>query len=282
MQKISTINLDFTINSGQVFLWEKIGDDWIGINGQDLLIVTQKPFRFVSSSTKTSNFFREDDDLEKILPDISKDDLLRRTVRHFKGLRLMRQDPFQCYISFICSSNSSIRNIKLMLQNLCKKFGNKIEFNTWDFFTFPEVTTLANASIKELLSCGLGFRAKYVRDAAKAVDSGKIDFHLLRKVDYKSALESLKTVYGIGNKVADCILLFSLDKLESFPIDRWTQRILLKYYSKVFHDITEKSLTEKKYENLHEKILEYFGPYSGYAQQFLFKMERDINKKSWL
>src|SRR5437899_3691414 len=282
MQKISKINLDFTINSGQVFLWDKKGDKWTGVNGKDILIATQEPFGLTSSSTKVSNFFREDDDLEKILTNISRDSLVRRTVRRFKGLRLMRQDPFQCYISFICSSNSSIRNIKLMLQNLCKKFGNRIEFNTRDFFTFPEVTTLANASIKELLSCGLGFRAKYVRHAAEAVDSGKIDFHLLRKIDYKSALESLKTVYGIGNKVADCILLFSLDKLESFPIDRWTQRILLKYYSKVFHDITEKFLTEKKYKKINKKLFKYFGPYAGYAQQFLFKMERDINKKSWL
>jgi len=282
MQKISTINLDFTINSGQVFLWDKIGNEWIGVNGQDLLIASQKPFRFISSLTKTTNFFREDDDVEKILLNISKDELVRRTVKCFRGLRLIRQDPFQCYISFICSSNSSIRNIKLMLQNLCKKFGRQIEFKKRNFFTFPEVKTLANASMKELLSCGLGFRAKYVRDAAKAVDSGRIDFHLLRRDDYKSALENLKAVSGIGNKVADCILLFSLDKLEAFPIDRWTQRILLKYYSKIFHDITEKSLTENKYNYLHEKILEYFGPNAGYAQQFLFKMERDVNKKSWL
>ena len=282
MQKISKINLDFTINSGQVFLWDKKGDKWTGVNGEDILIATQEPFGLTSSSTKINNFFREDDDLEKILTNISRDSLIRRTARRFKGLRLMRQDPFQCYISFICSSNSSIPNIKLMLQNLCKKFGTRIEFNRQYFFTFPEVKTLANASMKELLSCGLGFRAKYVRAASKDVVSGRIDFNLLRKADYKSALKSLKTVYGIGNKVADCILLFSLDKLEAFPIDRWTQKILLKYYSKIFCDITEKSLTEKKYENLHEKLLEYFGPNAGYAQQFLFKMERDINKKSWL
>jgi len=114
------------------------------------------------------------------------------------------------------------------------------------------------------------------------VSSEKINFESLRKEDYKSALEILKTVPGIGNKVADCILLFSLDKLESFPLDRWTQRILEKYYSRVFDDIQIKSLTEKKYSMLHEKIVEYFGPYAGYSQQFLFKMERDLNKKSWL
>ncbi|MBI3638971.1 MAG: DNA repair protein, partial [Thaumarchaeota archaeon] len=100
--------------------------------------------------------------------------------------------------------------------------------------------------------------------------------------DYISAKQELKEIYGIGNKVADCILLFSLEKLEAFPIDRWTQRILQKYYSKKFSGLVEKSLTEKNYEGIHEKIIEYFGPYAGYSQQFLFKMERDLNKKNWL
>ncbi|MFI5416406.1 MAG: DNA repair protein, partial [Nitrososphaerales archaeon] len=96
------------------------------------------------------------------------------------------------------------------------------------------------------------------------------------------AIDSLKNILGIGNKVADCIALFSLDKMEAFPIDRWTQRILLKYYKKFFDNVTEKPVTEKKYEKLHEEIVEYFGPYAGYAQQFLFKMERDLNEKKWL
>ena len=229
-----------------------------------------------------NKFFREDDNLDNIIEDISRDKLVKNAVKHFSGLRLMRQDPFQCYISFICSSNSTIRNIKRMLENLCKKFGNKIEFDKKQFFTFPKPEKLADASNKEILSCGLGFRAKYVKQAAKLVRSEKINFESLRKENYKSALEILKTVPGIGNKVADCILLFSLDKLESFPVDRWTQRILQKYYSRVFDDIQIKSLTEKKYSMLHEKIVEYFGPYAGYSQQFLFKMERDLNKKSWL
>lgn len=281
MRNNSTLDLNFTINSGQVFLWNKIGDRWFGINGDEFLVITET-FQIDSASKSVHRFFRQDDNLNKILSNISRDSLVGTTVKQFPGLRLIRQDPFQCYISFICSSNSSIQNIKNMLTRLCQKFGNKVEFENQQFSTFPSAKRLANATTKDLLSCGLGFRAKYVKDAVKAVNLGKIEFESLRKTDYKSALETLKTVRGIGNKIADCILLFSLDKLESFPIDRWTQRILQKYYPNIFDVMHGKSLTEKKHDSLHEKIVEYFGPYAGYSQQFLFKMERDLNKKKWL
>ncbi len=282
MQKISEINIESTINSGQVFLWNKIGEEWFGVDGCDLFILRQSPFKITSTSDKIGSFFREDDALQKILSDISRDKIVGKTVKQSPGLRLIRQDPFQCYISFICSSNSSIQNIKSMLQNLCKRFGSKKEFKGHEYFTFPKPEVLANAPMKELINCKLGFRAKYVKEASQAVDSGKINFNELKRLDYEIAKENLKKINGVGNKVADCILLFSLDKMEAFPIDRWTQRILLKYYSKIFSDITEKPVTDKKYKKLHDEIVEYFGPYAGYAQQFLFKMERDLNKKSWL
>ncbi|MDE1845100.1 MAG: DNA repair protein [Thaumarchaeota archaeon] len=283
MQKTFTaINIETTINSGQVFLWNKIKDQWVGIDGQDLLILNQSPFSTRSSSGNIDNFLRSDDNLKKILSDISRDKIVAGAVKQSPGLRLIRQDPFQCYISFICSSNSSIQNIKSMLENLCKKFGTRQEFDGYELATFPKAATLANASMKDLVNCRLGFRAKYVKEAAQAVDSGKIDFALLKKTNYHTTIESLKKILGIGNKVADCIALFSLDKMDAFPIDRWTQRILLKYYKKFFDNVTEKPMTEKKYEKLHGEIVEYFGPYAGYSQQFLFKMERDLNKKSWL
>ena len=282
MRKTSTINIETTINSGQVFLWNKIEDQWVGVDGQDIIILNQSPFSARSSSNSINNFFREDDNLKKILSNISRDKIVERAVKQSPGLRLIRQDPFQCYISFICSSNSSIQNIKSMLENLCKKFGTRQEFNGYELPTFPKAEILAKASMKDLADCRLGFRAKYVKEASQAVDSGRIDFAWLKKTDYQTALDSLKKILGIGNKVADCIALFSLDKMEAFPIDRWTQRILLKYYKKFFDNVTEKPVTEKKYEKLHEEIVEYFGPYAGYAQQFLFKMERDLNEKKWL
>lgn len=282
MQEFSKINIDSTINSGQVFLWDRIGQSWYGVNGPEILRVEQNPFEITSSQKKISNFFRQDDNMIKILKEISKDSLVKSAVKQFPGLRLLRQDPFQCYISFICSSNSSIQNIKQMLKRLCQKFGKKTNFDGHEFFTFPNVEKIANANLKDLLSCGLGFRAKYVKKAAMAVNSGAMEFNFLKKTDYITAKQELKEIYGIGDKIADCILLFSLEKLEAFPIDRWTQRILQKYYSKKFSGLIEKSLTEKNYQAIHEKITEYFGPYAGYSQQFLFKMERDLNKKNWL
>ena len=282
MQELKKIDLDTTINSGQVFLWEKIDDIWYGINGSEILKITQDPFKIISSEKRVTDFFRQDDNIEKILRSIRKDKLVRDAIMRFPGLRLIRQDPFQCYISFICSSNASIQNIKQMLKKISKKFGKKINFDGHEFHTFPVAEKLATANISEILSCRLGFRAKYVKKASQEVISGRIDFNYLKKADYKTAKDNLVNVYGIGDKIADCILLFSLEKLEAFPIDRWTLRILLKYYSDVFDESINRSITRKNYETIHEKIVKHFGPFAGYSQQFLFKMERDLNNKKWL
>ena len=282
MQELKKIDLDTTINSGQVFLWDKIDDVWYGVNGSEILKVTQDPFKITSSEKKSSDFFRQDDNMQKILRSIRRDKLVKNAVSRFPGLRLLRQDPFQCYISFICSSNASILNIKQMLKKISRKFGRRINFDGHEFHTFPVPEKLANSNITELLSCGLGFRAKYVNKASRDIVSGRIDFNYLKKINYKTAKDILLETYGIGDKIADCILLFSLEKVEAFPIDRWTLRILRKYYSDIFDESISRSITKKRYEAIHEKIIEYFGPFAGYSQQFLFKMERDLNNKKWL
>ena len=199
----------------------------------------------------------------------------------FPGLRLIRQNPFQCYISFIVSSNSNIPNIKSRLQNLCKTFGRRKIVDGKEFFLFPEPSDLANASVLDIKKCGLGYRAEAVKTASLSVLDKKIDFDFLKKIDYHTAKEELIKVFGIGNKVADCILLFSLEKLEAFPLDRWMVRVLQKYYSNEFQ-ISTKTLTEKTYDQLHKNAVKHFGSYAGYAQQFLFKMERELYKKKWL
>ena len=160
-------------------------------------------------------------------------------------------------------------------------FGEKVFYESKELFLFPTPEHLANAKLSELLDCGLGYRAKYVKLAAKNVATNKIDFNVLKKMDYFTAKEKLLESFGVGNKVADCILLFSLDKLDSFPLDRWMIRILEKYYPKIF-PFNGKTITPKKYDELHNMTVDYFGPYAGYAQQFLFKMEREIYQKKWL
>jgi len=272
------INIDDTINSGQVFLWKKIDSKWYGVNGKKILILKEK---LDVKSKDIHNFFRFDDDFQGIKKQLSKDKIMKKAINNFPGMRILRQDPFQCYISFIVSSNSNIPNIQTRLQKLSQKFGEKRIVEKNEFFLFPKPEKLANSSINEIAKCGLGYRTKYVKKAAIAINKGMIDFSSLKKQDYQEARDRLCQVFGIGKKVADCILLFSLDKLEAVPLDRWVLRILQKYYSKEFQ-ISTKTITEKTYDELHNKIVDHFGKYAGYGQQFLFKNERDSFDKKWL
>ncbi|MGI0004331.1 MAG: DNA glycosylase, partial [Candidatus Nitrosotenuis sp.] len=186
------INLDHTINSGQVFLWQKHGKRWYGVNGNDVLAVDEaKPSHVFSHRGIDYDLFRQGDNFDAILRKISKDKAIKGAARKFPGLRLMRQDPFQCYISFIISSNSSIQNIRLTLQKMSKKFGKKITFEKKGFHLFPEPKKLAAATSAELSSCGLGYRAEFVKNAAVAVKEKQIDFEFLKKASYDTAKESL-------------------------------------------------------------------------------------------
>ncbi|MCV0410967.1 DNA glycosylase [Nitrosopumilus sp.] len=280
MQKYSTINVENSINSGQVFLWKKNENYWYGVNGQDVLRVDEKGIidSFQNSGT---DFFREKDDSESIIRSISKDKTVKNAVKKYQGLRILRQDPFQCLISFIVSSNSNIQKIKTSLENLSKKFGTKVEYEDQEFFLFPKPEKLAKAPINEIKSCGVGYRDKFIKEAARMVLLEKIDLELLKKCKYEECKQSICTIPGVGNKVADCVMLFSLEKLEAFPLDRWMIRILEKYYFDKFQ-LDTKTVTEKQYDTLHEKIVNHFGPFAGYSQQFLFKMERENYQKKWL
>jgi len=276
----SIINVENSINSGQVFLWKKNKNHWYGVNGQDILRVDKNGVikSFLNSKV---DFFRKKDNLDDIIKYISKDKIVKKAVKRYTGLRILRQDPFQCLISFIVSSNSNIQKIKMNLEELSKKFGVRITYENQEFFLFPKVEKLAKASINEIKSCGVGYRSKFIKEAAKMVLFKKIDFEYLKKCNYHETRERICTIPGVGNKVADCVMLFSLEKLDAFPLDRWMIRILEKYYSDRFQ-IDTKTITEKQYRILHEKILNYFGPYAGYSQQFLFKMERENYQKKWL
>jgi len=280
MQDNCTINVENSINSGQVFLWKKNKKYWYGINGQDVLKIDNLG-DIKSYQNNKIDFFRKKDDIEKIIKSISKDSVTKKAVKQYLGLRILEQDPFQCLISFITSSNSNIQKIKNNLEKISKKFGTKIKFENQEFFLFPEPKKLAKASINEIKSCGVGYRAQFIKEAASMTMLKKIDFEYLKKSNYQDAKKEICLIPGVGNKVADCVLLFSLNKLEAFPLDRWIIRILEKYYSDKFQ-LKTKTITEKQYDIIHEKILNHFGPFAGYAQQFLFKMERENYQKKWL
>jgi N-glycosylase/DNA lyase len=261
-----------SLECGQVFGWRHEGGWFYGfVEGKPVKI--RRRGRFLEWTGRAGRktvrrCFRLNDDLEEIYAAIARDKTMRNAVTESSGLRLLRQDPWECSVSYICSANSNIPNINRMLDNLRAKFGRETKFNHVKLHSFPTPKQLAQASMADLRKCGLGFRAPYVRDFARNVVSGKIDFKALRRLSYEKAKEALVKQRGIGPKVADCILLFSLDKLDAFPVDVWIRRMMLKYYSKQVKAVARRPKISD--DDIRSFARRYFGGYAGYAQEYLF------------
>ncbi len=311
--KYSYFNPEISINSGQTFLWDKHGSSWYGIYGEYVLklfdsrsaaLVKKIEFNIDDNKDEIqfSSFpqfpswerrvFRLDDDISRIFSSFSNDTLVSELISKYPGLRLMRQEPHQCMISFACASNTNIFMIRRMLKNLSRKFGTKVIVDDKKFFTFPSAERLNRTSDEELRLCGLGYRTKAVKAVAESIVNGSLNIHSLSRLSYYDAKNELLKVYGIGNKVADCILLFSLDKLEAFPIDVWIARVLYQNYRWLF-DNNDKNFSRRdrkvfgekiaahEYKILSKNARDYFGKYCGYAQQYLYYNARQSAGKKW-
>jgi N-glycosylase/DNA lyase len=277
------LNLDFTLCCGQTFRWDKQGEWWYGVvKGRACKL------RQVENTLEGVNvefgFIKEylglDDDLPKIFAQINKDENMDSAIKAFSGLKILRQEPWECLISYICATYKNILAIKRMLHELSKKFGNKTVFEERNFYTFPTAKKLANASIDDLAKCGLGYRAKYVSETAKMIHRAGFDFECLKRLPYDEAKRELLHFPGVGLKVADCVLLFSLGKTEAFPVDVWVKRVIMRCYTEHFpKEFAEKisgkkSLTDVEYAKLSKFGRDYFGKYAGYAQEYLYHYER--------
>ncbi len=185
-------------------------------------------------------------------------DVIFDAMRVGNGIRILRQDEWEALCSFIVSQNNNIGRIKKVIARLCEKFGEPFEYGGKIYYSFPKAETLACASEIDIFSCGTGFRAKYISDAAKRVASGETDLGLIAAMDDEAAREELMKICGVGPKVANCALLFGFHRLSSFPIDVWIKRVLDKYYKNGI-DLGD------------------LGDYAGVAQQYLFYYERYKN-----
>ena len=260
-----------------------MGDWWYGVVEDRVVKIKQTVdgLTFQTFPGKTNedfieNYFRLDDDLPSILDQISKDEYIRRAIERFHGLRISRQEPWECLISYICATYKSIPAIKNMILNISKRFGRKTAFNGHDFYMFPKPSDLAHASLRELRGCKLGFRAERVLETSKILDRGELNLEGLKKTGYEKAKQKLLSLPGVGQKVADCILLFSIDKLEAFPVDIWIRRAVLEFYPRYFeHSFVERAsskrtITPHEYETISSFGRKYFGKHAGYAQEYLF------------
>jgi N-glycosylase/DNA lyase len=276
-------DLDVTLCCGQVFRWDKRGDWWYGVVRDKVFKIrcTNMEIEFGNTDEKfVKNYFGLDDDLPKIRDKIGRDENIKRALRKFWGLRIIRQDPWECLISYICATYKSIAAIKQMLLMLSKKFGEKMALDGYDFYSFPTSKKMANTTESGLAACGLGYRAKYVLETSKRIYKSGFDLESLRKMSYQQARMELFSLSGVGVKVADCVSLFSLGKLDAFPVDVWVKRALLRHYAERFPNSfikkmsNQESLSNSEYEKLSAFGRNYFGEYAGYAQEYLYHYER--------
>jgi N-glycosylase/DNA lyase len=275
--------LDVTLCCGQVFRWDKLGDWWYGVAGDHVFKVCQAggKFEYVNvDAAFVENYFGLDDDLQKIAYSINKDPHIALALKAYWGLRRIRQDPWECLISYICATYKNIPAIKHMLSNMAQKFGEKTVLDGKTFYTFPKCEKLAAAGEQDLMACGLGYRAKYALATAQQVREGTFDLEAVKKLPYVAAKKALMELPGVGAKVADCILFFSLDKTEAFPVDVWVKRVILNHYGDklepaLFQKLSRNdSLSSGDYERLSTFGRRYFGEYAGYAQEYLYHFER--------
>jgi N-glycosylase/DNA lyase len=280
-------NLNHTLSCGQVFRWEKKDDWWQGVVHNNYIRLRQKGnlLQFQSKPEDIDisffrDYFRLDDDLLGIYKKITKDNFVEEAVKRFNGLRLMRQEPWECLISYMCATNKNIPAIKNMIANLCKHFGKKIPTEGEESYAFPTPSSLAEASLRELRLCKLGFRAERVKKASKLVRKGAFSLDDVKNSPYEEAKKKLMTLPGVGPKVADCILLFAFGDLEAFPIDIWMKRIILEFYAEHFEHAFVKKARENKspspreYRAINLFGRQYFGQYVGYAQEYLYHFRR--------
>jgi N-glycosylase/DNA lyase len=276
-------NLDVTFCCGQVFRWDRKGDWWYGVAGGRAFKVRQleEKLEFVNADWKfVENYFGLDDDLQKIAAAVGRDEHMRKALQAFWGMRIIRQEPWECLISYICATYKNIPAIRQMLLKLSRKFGEKTILDGYDFFTFPTPKKLACATERSLAECGLGYRAKYVQETSKRIFENGFELERLRQLPYLEAKKQLCGFAGVGPKVADCALLFSLGKTEAFPVDRWVERVILNHYVETLpSELAQKlrrreGLSNSDYARLNAFGREYFGEYAGYAQEYLYHYER--------
>lgn len=278
--KLDTFCLEHIFECGQCFRWDEEEDkSYTGIVGKNVINVKEVENKVVFSSygvdnleELVKNYFDLDRNYEEIKATLSKiDEHLAKSIKYGSGIRILNQDLWETIISFIISANNNIPRIKGIINRLSQKYGEKIEWNGKEYYTFPTVEELSKASVDDLRSLGLGFRDIRVYETTHKILSKEVDLKALHnEQDTEKVRNILLTLSGVGPKVADCILLFStLKRFDVFPIDVWVRRVMNELYIK---KEDETKVNKKEIEKLAK---EKYGNLEGIAQQYLFFWKRD-------
>jgi N-glycosylase/DNA lyase len=254
-------SLRHTLESGQCFRWRALADGWHLVQERgrawrvrqdgDTLEYAGAPRAFVR------HFFALDEDFDAVTAALSRDPLVAPAVQACRGLRILRQDPWECTVAFLCSQMSNIKKIRHNMDCIARQFGTPCTFEGRALHAFPQPGRIDDAA--RLRDCAVGFRAKYILAANRMLTDARLA--RLRRMGYEKAKEALLEVPGIGEKVADCILLFGLGKGEAFPVDIWMERALRAVHFKS---------AKLPLHRMAAFGRERWGPLAGYAQQYLY------------
>ena len=265
-----------TLECGQCFRFTQIGEENyiivaygkilnIYCDGTDIVFKNTTEEEFNNIWYNYFDFGRNYNDIKKKISE--NDEILQKAVEYAPGIRILNQDRFECLISFIISQNNRIPMIKKVISNISKKYGRYIgSVDGEEYYAFPNPEELIKADEAGLMECKTGFRAKYIIDAVQKVIHGEINLNA-DDMDTETLRKMLMTIKGVGPKVADCTMMFSFGRCETFPTDVWVKRIM----SELYFNGREASVKE-----IHQKAEEWFGDYAGYAQQYLFNYARQF------
>lgn len=258
------INLDFTLDCGQSFRWEKENGIWsAAAYGRNISVkqTDEKTIVFYDTTQEDfENIWKAYFDLERdyvsVVERFRSDEHLRCACEEYYGIRVLRQEPWETLCSFIISQNNNIPRIKGIIRRLCETFGENLGNG---YYSFPSAEKISSLTVEDLSPLRAGFRTKYIIDAAKKVASGEINFDEISENDISYGREALQKISGVGPKVAECCLLYGFGKSEAFPVDVWVKRIMSELY--------ENGLPDCAY------------PEIGIAQQYLFHWRRNLDNK---
>ena len=296
--KLATIlapdfDLEQTLDSGQVFHWEKVRDGFVGAIGDRAVFVKQShgmlkvrfggpPLRLRSGQASPTReprvlpgiverYFALDHPLAEICDSFPKDPVMNAARDFCHGLRIIRQPKWECLATFICSSMKQVAHIRQISLALRKRFGEQRRIGNQLVYTFASPRRLAQASEKELRDCKLGYRAKNLRATARLVSSGQADLEAWSALSDAELRKQLCALPGVGPKIANCVMLFAYERLRAFPIDVWIERVLRQHYFS-----GRRKMTAQRLRQFSET---YFGEHGGYAQQYLFHHARMASRK---
>ncbi len=281
-------DLEKTIDSGQVFHWEKVGKGFVGTIGDLPVCIEQRGevlcAKVASGSSRSlgrhaqdahatiSSYFALDHPLAEICASFPNDPVMNAARQFCRGLRIIRQPKWECLAMFICSSMKQVAHIRQISLALRRRLGERRKVSDHVVYTFPPAQRIARATENDLRECALGYRAKNLLATARLVSSGKCDLESWSPLSDPVLREKLCSLPGVGAKIANCVMLFAYERLRAFPIDVWIERVLKQQYFP-----RKKKVTEPRLREFSET---YFGEHGGYAQQYLFHHARMTSRKS--